>query len=454
MPIQSTNPFTEAVEKTFDEHTPEQVEAILAQAQSTFLEWRQTSFAHRKELMLKAAEILKADAEKYGKIITQEMGKPLTQAKAEVEKCAWVCEYYANEAENMLAKEMAETDASESYVRFDPLGIVLAVMPWNYPFWQVLRFAAPALMAGNVGLLKHASNVPASALAIQEVFERAGFPKGAFTTLLVGSSKVEGIIQDERVKATTLTGSEYAGSQVAMQSGKEIKPTVLELGGSDPFIVFADADISHTCETAVKARLQNAGQSCIAAKRFILVKEIADEFIESYKQKYEQAIMGDPMDKKTTIGPLATEKIRDEIAEQVSKSVEAGAKIITGGKVPEMKGWFYSPTILADVQKGMPCYSEEIFGPVATIIIVDNEEEAIKVANDSEFGLGSSLWTADKEKIEKYIPQIEAGAVFVNGMVKSDPRLPFGGIKKSGFGRELSHYGIKEFVNIKTVWIK
>ncbi len=454
MPIQSINPFTEEAVQSFDEHTPEQVEAILAQAQSTFVEWRQTSFAHRKELMLKAAEILKADAEKYGKIITQEMGKPLSQATAEVAKCAWVCEYYAEEAEKILGKEMAETDATESYVRFDPLGIVLAVMPWNYPFWQVLRFAAPALMAGNVGLLKHASNVPASALAIQEVFERAGFPKGAFTTLLVGSSKVEGIIQDERVKATTLTGSEYAGSQVAMQSGKEIKPTVLELGGSDPFIVFADADIPSTCEIAVKARLQNGGQSCIAAKRFILVKEIADEFVSMYKEKYEASVMGDPMDEKTTIGPLATKSIRDEIAEQVQKSIDAGAELVTGGEVPEMKGWFYPPTILSNVKKGMPCYAEEIFGPVATVIIVDSEEEAIAVANDSEFGLGSSLWTNDKEKIEKYIPQIEAGAVFVNGMVKSDPRLPFGGIKKSGFGRELSHYGIKEFVNIKTVWIK
>lgn len=454
MPIQSINPATGEALKSYEAHSDEQVQEMLTLAQSTFEEWRTTSFAHRAELMKKAAEILKQDAEKYGTIITQEMGKPLTQAKAEVEKCAWVCEYYAEEAEKMLAKEMAETDASESYVRFDPLGIVLAVMPWNYPFWQVFRFAAPALMAGNVGLLKHASNVPASALAIQEVFERAGFPKGAFQTLLISASKVEGLIEDERVKATTLTGSEYAGSQVAMQSGREIKPTVLELGGSDPFIVFADADIETTCEIATKARLQNTGQSCIAAKRFILVKEIADEFLKHYKEKFESAVLGDPMDEQTTMGPLATEKIRDEIAEQVQKSVEAGATVLTGGNIPERAGWFYEPTILTDVKKGMPCYSEEIFGPVATVIVVDSEEEAIAVANDSEFGLGSSLWTSSKEKIETYVPQIEAGAVFVNGMVKSDPRLPFGGIKKSGFGRELSHYGIKEFVNIKTVWIK
>lgn len=454
MPIQTLNPATGEVVKTFEAHSDEQIEQMLSLAQETFLTWKETTLDHRKQLMLKAAEILKRDARKYGEIITEEMGKPVKQAEAEVAKCAWVCEYYAEQAEHILAHELVTTDASESYVQFDPLGIILAVMPWNYPFWQVLRFAAPALMAGNVGMLKHASNVPKSALAIQEIFEEAGFPTGAFQTLLVSSSKVEGLIQDWRIKATTLTGSEYAGSQVAMQSGREIKPSVLELGGSDPFIVLPDADLTLTCEIASTARLQNTGQSCIAAKRFILHKDIADEFLNVYKQKFEAAVLGDPMQEETTIGPLATESIRNEIAEQVNKSVELGATIVTGGEIPERKGYYYQPTILKDLTPEMPAFREEIFGPVASVIIVENEEEAIQVANNSEFGLGASIWTQDIKKAKSMATKIDSGAVFINGMVKSDPRLPFGGVKKSGYGRELSHYGMKAFVNVKTIWIK
>ncbi len=454
MPIQTINPTTGEVVKTFEELTEEQIEAKIAQGQAAFESWKKTSFAERKELLLKLAKHLEENARNYGEVLTLEMGKPIAQAEAEVKKCAWVCEYYAENAESMLAKEMVQTDASESYVRFDPLGIVLAVMPWNYPFWQVLRFAAPAVMAGNVGLLKHASNVPQSAELIEAAFDAVGFPKGVFQNLLVSARKVEAIVRDDRIKAATLTGSEYAGSQVAMQAGEEIKPTVLELGGSDPFIVLADADIEATCEIATKARLQNNGQSCIAAKRFIVVEEVAERFKELYRAKFESQVVGDPMDEKTTIGPLASERMRDEIELQVNKSVEAGAKILTGGKRIGEKGFFYAPTILENLQPGMLAYSEEIFGPVASLIVVKDEAEALRVANDSKFGLGASLWTQDLEKANKLIPQIEAGAVFVNGMVKSDPRLPFGGIKKSGYGRELSHYGIKEFLNIKTVWIK
>ncbi len=454
MSIQSLNPATGEIIKTFEEYSDQQVEEMLARAQSIHEEWRRTSFAHRKERLLKAAEILKRDARKYGEIITREMGKPIKQAQAEVAKCAWVCEYYAQEAEAMLAKEIIETDASSSYVRFDPLGIILAVMPWNFPFWQVFRFAAPALMAGNVCILKHASNVPQSALAIQEIFEEAGFPKGAFQSLLISSSKVETLIQDDRVKATTLTGSEFAGSQVAMLSGKSIKKSVLELGGSDPFIVLEDAELALASDTAATARLQNTGQSCIAAKRFILVESVAEEFVAAFKAKFESAIVGNPMDESTNIGPLATEKIRDEVAEQVKQSISMGATAVTGASIPDLPGAYYAPTILKDLVPGMPAYEQEIFGPVASVIIVKDEEEAIQVANNSQFGLGASIWTKDIERAQNMAARIEAGSVFINGMVKSDPRLPFGGIKKSGFGRELSHYGIKEFVNIKTVWVK
>lgn len=454
MPFTSKNPATGEVLATFEELTDAQVADKLAFAQKTYETWRQTSFAERKAKMLKLADVFKSRAREYGKLASLEMGKPITAAIAEVEKCAWVCEYYANETESILAPEMIKTEASESYVRFDPLGVVLAVMPWNFPFWQVLRFAAPAAMAGNVGVLKHASNVPQCAMAIEQAFKEAGFPDGVFQNLLVGSKNVSKMIANPIVKAVTLTGSEPAGMQVAAQSGTEIKKTVLELGGSDPFIVLADADVKLACETAAKARLQNTGQSCICAKRFIVVEEIADTFLAGMKAAFEATVVGDPLDEKTQIGPLANEQGLNDIAKQVEISLAKGARLITGGKRVDDKGYFYAPTILADVKPGMPAYDEELFGPVASVIVVKGADEAIRVANDSRFGLGSSLWTKDMALAKKLASQIEAGCCFINAMVKSDPRLPFGGIKKSGYGRELSHYGIKEFVNIKTVYIQ
>jgi len=454
MPIQSINPATEEIFATFDELTDEELENKLSLGDKVFKEWRNTSFEHRAELMINAAEILKKNSRKYGEIISKEMGKPIGAAVAEVEKCAWVCEYYAENAEKILKEDVVESAASLSYVRFDPLGIVLAVMPWNYPFWQVFRFIAPTIMAGNAGVLKHASNVPQSALAIEEVMIEAGFPAGLFQTLLIGSSKVERVIRDERVKAATLTGSEFAGSQVAKVAGEEIMPTLLELGGSDPYIVLEDADITASCEIATKSRLQNAGQSCIAAKRFIVMESVAEEFLKKFKIRFESQIVGDPMDENTAVGPLASKSIFDEVEKQVNKSVEMGATIVTGGKRVGEKGYFYAPTIISNVKKGIPVYDEEVFGPVATFIVVKSDEEAIEVANSSPLGLGASIHTKDIERAKKMATQIESGSVFINSMVSSDPRLPFGGVKKSGYGRELSSYGIKAFVNIKTVWIK
>lgn len=454
MAIQSINPATEEVLATYDELTDQEIQDKLAIAQEAFESWRSTSFAERAEKLNKLAQILRDDARAIGEIMTKEMGKPIIQAVAEVEKCAWVCEYYAENGEKFLTSEIIETDASESYVKFDPIGIVLAIMPWNFPFWQVIRFAAPAVMAGNVGVLKHASNVPESAQKIEEIFLKAGFPKGVFQNLTIGSGKVEQIIRDERVKAVTLTGSEYAGQQVAKVASEEIKKTVLELGGSDPFIVFEDADIPATCEIATTARNINNGQSCIAAKRFILLESIAEKFIEQFKEKFEAMKIGDPMQEDTQIGPMVNKQGIEEIEQQVKDAVSAGAKIITGGERVGDQGYYYRPTIITGITKDMPAYTQEFFGPVALVITVKDEEEAIKVANDTSFGLGASIWTNDKERIKRVIPQIDSGAVFVNGMVKSDPRLPFGGEKRSGYGRELSHYGIKEFVNIKSVWIK
>jgi succinate-semialdehyde dehydrogenase/glutarate-semialdehyde dehydrogenase len=454
MAIETVNPATEEIVKSFTPMTDEEVKIIIDDVNTDFLNWKTEELMHRKSLMLNAAKILKNEKMKYAEILTLEMGKPITQAIAEVEKCAWVCEYYAENTESILAKEFIETDATESYVQFDPIGIVLAVMPWNFPFWQVFRFAAPALMAGNAGILKHASNVPMSALAIEEIFQKAGFPKNLFRTLIINSNQVDSVLENPKVKASTLTGSEYAGSMVASKSGKMLKKSVMELGGSDPFIVLKDADIDLAVQTATTARLLNNGQSCIAAKRFIVVEEIAEEFEKKFVNKFEQVVVGDPMDEKTELGPIAREDLLFELHEQVEKSVENGAKILTGGKRIDRKGYYYSPTILTDVAKGMLAYDQELFGPVATIIKVKDEEEAIFVANDTPFGLGSSLWTNDLTKAKMLAKEIESGSVFINGMVKSDPRLPFGGVKLSGFGRELSHYGIKEFVNIKTVWVK
>ncbi|MDO8581343.1 MAG: NAD-dependent succinate-semialdehyde dehydrogenase [bacterium] len=454
MPIQTYNPTTEEIVRTFVELTDAEVIEKIVRAEAAFLQWKETSFAERAEKMKKLAVLLRERKRQYGELMTLEMGKPITAAMGEVEKCAWVCDYFADNAEKFLSPEVIVTDASKSYVRFDPFGIVLAVMPWNFPFWQVFRFFAPAVMAGNVGLLKHASNVPQSAMAIEAVVRDAGFPEGVFQNLLIGASKVEAIIGDARVKAVTLTGSEYAGSQVAMQAGRAIKKTVLELGGSDPFIVLDDADLSAACDAGVMARLQNAGQSCIATKRFIVVASRVEEFVTQYKARYEKIVVGDPMDEKTQMGPLATQKILDDCATQVVKSVALGAEVVIGGSRMDRKGYFYAPTILKNVKKGMPAYDEEVFGPVAAVIAVADEEEAIRTANDTPFGLGASIWTKDVARGEKLATRVEAGAVFINSMVKSDPRLPFGGIKKSGYGRELSHYGLKEFVNIKTVWVR
>ncbi len=454
MAIQTVNPANGRVEKTFSEHSKGEVISIIEDAQEAFTQWKTTSYLHRSALMKNAAAILREKKSEYGKILTQEMGKPITQAIAEVEKCALVCDYYAENAENILKNEFIQTDASESFVRFDPLGIVLAVMPWNFPFWQVFRFAAPALMAGNVCLLKHASNVPMSALALEDIFMNAGFPKNTFTTLLIGSQLVQEVINHPFVKAATLTGSELAGKKVAEACSRNLKKNVLELGGSDPFIVLEDADIECAVKTAVTARLLNNGQSCIAAKRFIVVEKVYDEFAKKFAQEMKKTKVGNPLEESTQLGPIAREDLLIELDEQVKKSIQLGAVVLCGGKRIDGEGYYYEPTILANLCKGMPAYDEEIFGPVASLIKVKDEEEALLVANSSLFGLGASVWTKDIAKAKLLASQIESGSVFINGMVKSDPRLPFGGVKLSGYGRELCHYGIKEFVNIKTVWIK
>ncbi|MCO6474497.1 MAG: NAD-dependent succinate-semialdehyde dehydrogenase [Melioribacteraceae bacterium] len=454
MAIETVNPATGKLVKKFDEIDEKQINVLIETAHSTFLEWKETTFEFRKKLMLKAAEILRTKKTDYGRTLTLEMGKTLKQAEAEVEKCAWVCEYYADNAEKILSDEIIKTDASESYVRFDPLGVVLAVMPWNFPLWQVFRFAAPALMAGNIGLLKHASNVPMSAIAIEEIFKDAGFPNGAFTTLLIGSSKVEKVINHKYVKAVTLTGSEPAGAKVASAAGKKLKKSVMELGGSDPFIILSDADLQEAVDVGVTARLINNGQSCIAAKRFIMVEDIADEYEQAFVEKMKAVKIGDPMLEDTELGPIAREDLLIELDTQIKNSVKAGAKILTGGERIDMEGYYYPATVISNVQKGMTAYEEELFGPAAIMIRAKDEEDAINIANDTDFGLGASLWTKDITKAKSLARKINSGSVFINGMVKSDPRLPFGGVNISGYGRELSHYGIKEFVNIKTVWIK
>jgi succinate-semialdehyde dehydrogenase/glutarate-semialdehyde dehydrogenase len=454
MPIASINPATGETLKTFAALTKAQIDEKLQRASDTFQVYRETSFAERAPMMARAAEILEAEKQDLARVMTLEMGKPIKGAIGEAEKCTWVCRYYAETAQQHLADMLVETDAAKSYVKFQPLGPVLAVMPWNFPFWQVFRFAAPALMAGNVGLLKHASNVPQCALAIEDIFRRAGFPAGAFQTLLVGSDAVEGILKDRRVAAATLTGSEPAGRSVASIAGGQVKKTVLELGGSDPFIVMPSANLEEAVTTAVKARTINNGQSCIAAKRFIVSKEIFTEFEDRFVAEMKALTVGDPMDEGTEIGPLATEQILKDVDEQVKTSVAAGAILLTGGKKLERSGNFYQPTVLANIPKDSPAYSEEVFGPVALLFSVANIDEAIELANATTFGLGASAWTKDESERNQFIDQLEAGCVFINGMVASDPRLPFGGIKNSGYGRELGEFGIREFVNIKTVWIK
>ena len=455
MAIASINPATGETLREFSALSAKQIEQKLQLAADVFQTHRRTPFAERSRMMSRAAEILESEKLPLGKMMTTEMGKPLKAAIGEAEKCAWVCRYYAENAERHLADQVVETNAKKSFVRFQPLGPVLAVMPWNFPFWQVFRFAAPALMAGNVGLLKHASNVPQCALAIEDIFRRAGFPEGAFQTLLVGADVVEGILNDPRVAAATLTGSEPAGRSVASIAGKQIKKTVLELGGSDPFIVMPSADFETAVTTAVKARTINNGQSCIAAKRFIVAAEIYDEFERRFVSEMKSLRVGDPMDESNEIGPLATPQIVNDLEEQVKKAVAAGARVLTGGKRLERggKGNFYEPTVLVNVDPRSDVSCEEIFGPVAMLFRVNGVDEAIRLANATQFGLGSAAWTNDAGEQARFVEEIEAGCVFINGMVASDPRLPFGGVKNSGYGRELAEFGIREFVNIKTVWI-
>ncbi|GFE71523.1 NAD-dependent succinate-semialdehyde dehydrogenase [Chroococcus sp. FPU101] len=454
MGIATINPATGETVKTFEPLSTEEIEAKLTIAQTAFLSYRQTSFSQRSEWLNTAADILERDQVKLGETMTLEMGKTIKSAIAEVQKCALVCRYYAENGADFLKDVLVTTDASLSFVRYEPLGIILAVMPWNFPLWQVFRFVAPTLTAGNVGLLKHASNVPQCALAIEAILTEAGFPDGVFQTLLIGASQVENIINDDRVKAATLTGSEPAGISLASNAGKQIKKVVLELGGSDPFIVLESADVETAATTAVTSRMLNNGQSCIAAKRFIVVDAIADQFEKLLVQKFQYLKVGHPMDETIDVGPLATSSILSDIDEQVQKTVAMGGKVLVGGKKLESQGNFYLPTILTDIPKGSPGEKDEFFGPVALLFRVKNIDEAITLANDSPFGLGSSVWTNNSKEQERLINEIEAGSVFINGLVKSDPRLPFGGIKRSGYGRELAIQGIHEFVNIKTIWIK
>jgi succinate-semialdehyde dehydrogenase / glutarate-semialdehyde dehydrogenase len=454
MAIATINPATGEVVKQFQALTDGEVDGRIAKAAKAFQSFRKTSFADRAKWMLKAGEILEAEKTELGRLMTLEMGKTLSSAVAEAAKCASACQYYAENAVKFVADEVIETSATKSYIHYQPVGIVLAVMPWNFPFWQVFRFIAPGLMAGNVGLLKHASNVPQCALKIEEILVRAGFPTGVFQTLLIGASQVDRILNDPRVAAATLTGSEQAGIQVGVSAAKRIKKVVLELGGSDPFIVMPSANIDEAVSTAVKARVINNGQSCIAAKRFIVHEQIADKFEKEFVSRMQALKLGDPFDEKTDVGPLATPDAVKDLDADVQKTLHAGAKLLAGGKPVNGPGNFYLPTVLTNIPKDSPAYCEEFFGPVASIFRVKNLDEAIAIANDSRFGLGASAWTNDAAEREQLINELEAGMVFINQMVASDPRVPFGGVKASGHGRELGPYGIREFTNIKTVWIK
>lgn len=454
MAIATINPATGKLTKSFAPYTNAEVDLRLERAARAFASYRKTSFAERIVSMLETARILESEKVKIGELMTFEMGKPIKAAVEEAEKCARACRYYAENAERFLAEQPVTTNASRSSVHYQPLGPILAIMPWNFPYWQVFRFAAPALMAGNVALLKHASNVPQCARAIEDVFRRAGFPKDVFQTLLIGSDSINRVIESNHIKAVTLTGSMPAGASVAALAGKLIKKTVLELGGSDPFIVMPSVVLGEAVRAAVKARIVNNGQSCIAAKRFIVHEKIYDAFEKEFVRGMQALKVGDPLDMETEIGPLATADIRDILDEQVKASVAMGANLLTGGTRPEGAGFYYAPTVLSNVPVNSPAYREEIFGPVAMLFRVRNIEEAVALANDTPFGLGSSAWTNSDEQKEYFIENLDAGSVFINGMVVSDPRLPFGGVKQSGFGRELSVFGIREFVNIKAVWIK
>ncbi len=463
MPIRSINPATEEVVKTFPEMTEGEVDHALQKAQEAFKKWQEVSIYERAALVKKVAEVLREHKNEYSRLQTLEMGKPIAQGPSGLEKCAWACEVAGEMGPEWLKQEMVTTEAQKSYVRFDPLGVILAVMPWNFPFWQFFRFGAGALVAGNAIILKHASNVPQCALAIQDIFAKAGAPEGLVQTLLVGSDTVDSLIADPRIAAVTLTGSTSAGEKVASTAGRYLKKCVLELGGSDPFIVLSDADIEKAAQVAVQARTINSGQSCIAAKRFIVVKDVAEEFTNRFVQAMSALVVGDPMDEKTQIGPLARKDLVDELDRQVQSSVAKGAKVLCGGKRrPGLRmsggqasvGYFYEPTVLSDVKPGMPAYDEELFGPVASVIVAQDEDDAVRIANDSIYGLGAAIWTRDTAKAEKLARQLECGAVFINDFVKSDPRLPFGGVKQSGYGRELGVFGMREFTNIKTVVVK
>jgi len=453
--MKSINPATGEILNSFEPHSDKGIEKIINSVDKTWHHWRSTSFAYRLQLMQNLGSLLKSRRDELAKLITLEMGKILKESKAEVEKCAWVCDYYAENAENILQPENIPTEAKQSFVSFQPLGTIFAVMPWNFPFWQVFRFLAPSLMAGNTAVLKHASNVPGCAMAIEELVREAGFPENVFRTLLIGSDKVENVIRHSAVKAVTLTGGTSAGKAVASVAGSVVKKCVLELGGSDPYIILNDADVEAAAEICTSARLLNAGQSCIGAKRFIVENNVYSRFLEYFAHNMSQAVFGDPFDSETVIGPLASADLRDDLHQQVLNSVQKGAEVIIGGEVPDTKGAYYPPTILESVKPGMPAYEEELFGPVASVIRVANEEEAVKIANDTAFGLGAAIFTRNTEKGGRLAEfGLDAGCCFVNDFVKSDPRLPFGGIKESGFGRELSSCGIREFVNIKTIVIK
>ncbi len=453
MSFATVNPTTGLTEKTFEAHTPEEVEAKVARAAATYLDYRRTTFTERAHLVTAAAELMEGEVPDMARILTTEMGKTFASAKGEVAKCAMGLRWFAEHAEAMLADEVVESAASTSYVRYQPLGVVLAVMPWNFPLWQVIRFAAPALMLGNCGLLKHASNVPQCALLLEDIFRRAGFPEGVFTTLLIESKDVAALIDDPRSAAVTLTGSEGAGMSVAATAGHALKKSVMELGGSDPFIVCESADLQAAVRTAVAARVQNNGQSCIAAKRFIVVEAVADEFTRRFSEAMASLTVGDPMDPATEIGPIVSEAQRDELLSQIAQAMEEGATVAAGGTVPDGPGWFLAPTVLTGITPDMPVAQQELFGPVALVFRVPDVETAIAVANSTTFGLGSSVWTHDADEMARCIDGIEAGSVFVNAMVASTPELPFGGIKRSGFGRELAEIGLKEFCNVKSVWI-
>jgi succinate-semialdehyde dehydrogenase/glutarate-semialdehyde dehydrogenase len=452
--ILSVNPATGETLATFQPLPDAELEAKLERAGTAFHAYRGLPFAARGRMIKRVADILEEERQPFGRLITTEMGKPLKAAVEEVMKCAWACRYYAEHAEALLADEVVATAATRSFVRYQPLGPVLAVMPWNFPFWQVFRFAAPALMAGNVALLKHASNVPRCALAIEDLFRRAGFQEGVFQALLIEAARVGRVLEDPRVVAATVTGSEPAGAAVARAAGERIKKTVLELGGSDPFIVMPSADLTEAAATAVTSRTINNGQSCIAAKRFIVAEAVADEFEALFVRGMQGLTVGDPMDEKTDVGPLATAEILSTLERQVETLVAAGARILTGGRRLEGPGNYYTPTVLADVPRNVPAAGEELFGPVAMLFRARDAEEAIQLANDTSFGLGASVWTHDAVERERFIEEIQSGLVFVNGMVASDPRLPFGGIKHSGYGRELGAFGVREFTNVKTVWIR